>query len=421
MGPAFPIALSAISNSAPRGARAERWSELLEFIQRSTVSSSGLDIFIIAGWAHQLDETDANYMLSTLRIPCNTKLLMCVPPGSRITTGFLNALIVRGYDNVFYLQPGLELGDAGFPMPASLNSAYMASQDCRNIWVEQIRNQAPATEEGLCTGEPRGDKLIVIYCSKDKPGTKGGQFMAACAAEVLREKTEQLIPEGENEDDLNEYHVILIGANDANRTAWVNTCRAFQVKSVATIGRTASSEVLMRSLRDAKFSMATGSFSILEAKKLRIMHCAYLCPPHLRSLGDILESRSELLANAFERGDDVLEELQDFPNDDFTSNVLCRWPPMVHTEEIEAGIENGDGLGVSAVVSACGGELDLEQTREITREYKVEIGAVRLKSSLHEGTCGIIDAAHEASEEDSADEKGATSGHGIKKTPGSSF
>lgn len=384
---------------------AERWSALLEFIQRSTVSSSRLDIFIIAGWAHQLDETDANYMLSTLRIPCNTKLLMCVPPGSRITTDLLNALRVQGYGNVFYLQPGLELGDAGFPMPASLNSAYMESQDCRNIWVEQIRNQAPATEEGLRDGESCGDKLIVIYCSKDKPGTKGSQFMAACA----------------DEDDLNEYHVILIGADDVNERAWVNTCRTFQVKSVATIGRTASSEVLMRSLRDAKFSMATGSFSILEAKKLRIMHCAYLCPPHLKSLGDILENRSELLPNAFERGNVVLQELQDFPNDDFTSNVLCRWPPMVHAEEIEAGIENGDGLGVSAAVAACGGELDLEQTREITREYKVEIGAVRLESSLHEGTCGIIDAAHEASEEDAADEKGATSGHGIKKTSGSSF
>ena len=238
--------------------RAERWSALLEFIQRSTVSSSGLDIFIIAGWAHQLDETDANYMLSTLRIPCNTKLLMCVPPGSRITTGFLNALIAQGYGNVFYLQPGLDPGDAGFPMPASLDPAYIADQDCRNIWENQIRIQAPATAEGLRDGEPRGDKLIVIYCSKDKPGTKGRQFMEACVNEVLREKTEQQISEGAIEDDLNEYHVILIGANDANERDWVKTCQTFQVKSVATIARTASSEVLMRSLRDAKFSMATG-------------------------------------------------------------------------------------------------------------------------------------------------------------------
>lgn len=400
---------------------AENWSALLEFIQCSTVSSSRLDIFIIAGWAHQLDETDAYYMLSTLLIPCNTKLLMCVPPGSRITTDFLNALRVQGYGNVFYLQPGLELGDAGFPMPASLNSAYMESQDCRNIWVEQIRNQAPATAEGLHDGEPRGDKLIVIYCSKDKPGTKGRQFMAACADEVLRENAEQLISEGEIEGDLNEYHVILIGANDTNEQEWVKTCQAFQVKSVVTIGRTESSEVLMRSLRDAKFSMATGSFSILEAKKLGIMHCAYLCPPHLKRLGGMLESRSELLGNAFEKGDVVLQELQDFPNDDFTSNVLCRWSPMVHTEGLEAGIENGDGLGVFGVVAACGGELDLEQKREITREYKVEIGAVRLESSLHEGTCDIIDAAHEASEEDAAAEKDATSGHGIKKNSGSGF
>ncbi len=257
--------------------------KIVDFIapNRSPVKKSkksNLDLFIVAGWAHQLNSNGADHFDNTLKVPKATKILLCAPPGGYIdrrnigrgiqNESMKNALIRRDYHNVYCLQPGVHLAGGLFISPSTTLNAVQQDQT-RTAWLTHLsaaglqKQLAPKLKE---VGNKAKDELVVIYCSKDSPGRRGQEFIEQIAQ--VHKKN---------------YPVLLVGTKEGsiiseNYKKWATLCGENGLTSYP-LPRTTKTEILMRGLHDAEYLMATGSFSILEAKKLGLHNCAYLAPP----------------------------------------------------------------------------------------------------------------------------------------------
>jgi Ankyrin repeats (many copies)/Starch binding domain len=288
------------------------WREITNFIKGTGGKKNPpLDLFIIAGWSHQLNESSVDHIYKQMKVPSVTRILLCSPPGGYIDQGNFKTKLMELYDNVCCLQFGI-YAQGGLPLSSSLLEDTEASH-YREDWLSHI--SSIATDFKLNKEDvTQGDKLIVIYCSKDKPGTTGIDFIE----EIAKEKGKKI----------NNYPVLLIGSLDDKGTGsdnyqdWKNLCEDYGVHSVYPLPRTQNSRILMQGLRNAEYSMATGSFSILEAKALGIHHCQYLCPPHMITFGKILkDAKPEEIEAAFKRGKDALEELKYLSQKEFVPRI----------------------------------------------------------------------------------------------------
>lgn len=275
-----------------------------------------LDTFVIAGWAHlQHVKRTLDFMEKLISLPKTTKILLCSPPGAYIDQrGLKSGLMERGYENVYCFQPGL-YEPAGFPLPPNqLSPESLENLELREQWLAHINPDGnldgylPAPDEGI------PDKLIVIYCSKDGPGEAGANFINR-----IRDQ---------KGDDAANYKTLLIGAEPGTvafeqwESLLAGEDQPIQIP-FEVLPRTGSSEILMKGLKDAEFSMATGSFSILEARALGIDHCEYLAPIHLTQFGESLATASpEDVRQAVERGSAALEEISRIHTDDFMPEIL---------------------------------------------------------------------------------------------------
>ncbi|MBA4697273.1 MAG: hypothetical protein H2069_07795 [Legionella sp.] len=264
------------------------WTNFLHLTQ-------SLDLFIVAGWANLQNRITAKYLKDTLNIDRSCKVLLTCAPGMSIDAyGFYSGLKEQGYVNLYTFQPGIG-AEGGFPILPSLKQQDLDHPDARQAWLNHIASchldKCIAQE-----GQPRKDKIIVIYTSKDGPGLSGTKF--------LQDLSTQIVPA--------DYPVLLIGAdtNSNNYKLWEKQCKLRGFQSCQVIKRTEHSHVLMRGLRDAEFSMATGAFSILEARYLGITHCKYLCPPHMIQLGTMLaEADESTIQRTFISGQASLKKL----------------------------------------------------------------------------------------------------------------
>lgn len=285
-------------NMSPDYMTSEDWTEFGKFI----FLGDPLYLFVVAGWAHQLNEQDFLYM-HQIGIGCHTKIMLCAPPGSKdINTRLLQKLHDNAYQFI-YLQPGMRDNDAGFPLPNQLDRTYMESDECQTQWLNHINQYMDPRSELLGPDSP----TIVIYCSKDSPGIAGRGFIQRIARQVSAEDKEN-------------YLVVLIGTEFKNRKDWIALLKNNPIGKTVIADRTPSTEILMRGLRDARFSMATGSFSILEAKFLGIDRCEYLCPAHLTDFGLALNderipaaSRVACFDQYFSRGQSALLDVGNIP------------------------------------------------------------------------------------------------------------
>ena len=257
------------------------------------------DYFVIAGWSHQLTSKSAKYLKEQLKLQTNCKILLCAVPGMSINAkGFQDSLHQLDY-KVYSFQLGIGAA-CGIPMINTLTQSLIETDNIRMDWLKHIGEEF--TEYTSFEAEKRLDKLIVIYCSKDNPGLSGITFLENISKEIIPD----------------EYPVLLIGSTEINFKLWNELCLSYGFRSCTPINRTAHSGVLMRGLRDAKYSMATGAYSILEARYLEIDHCEYLCPPHMKQLGDMLSNSSNKdFKAAFLLGEEALEELGELPLADF--------------------------------------------------------------------------------------------------------
>lgn len=276
----------------------ENFSTERIFWQCFTELTSSLDLFVMAGWAHAQKPITAQYLRAALEIPDTCKIVLSCVPGMSINVNkFLTALQEKQrYPHVYALQPGVG-ARGGFPILPTLTKSSIEDRDVREKWKSHIGTTYEPYMDSI--GETRKDRLIVIYCSKDAPGIHGERFLQKISEEV----------------DPREYPVLLIGAIPKSKECerWEQLCAARDFPC-SIIRRTDSTQILMRGLRDAQYSMATGSYSILEARYLEINHCRYLCPPHMVELGNMLEDAGEeVVKQAFAQGQDALNELGDLP------------------------------------------------------------------------------------------------------------
>ncbi len=267
-----------------------------------------LDAFIFAGWAHLQSPVTARHLKTQFELPAHCKILLSCVPGMSINGfGFVTGLKnFTNYQNIHVLQTGVT-GNGGFPMLPSLTPEKILNAKTREEWINHIGDQFSSHIDS--TGKERSDKLIVIYCSKDGPGEKGGAFLQKI-----------LLTVGNAED----WPVLLVGANPQSKQylEWKFQCEARSFP-MYHCGRTQSSAVLMRGLRDAQFAMATGSYSILEARYLGIEHCEYLGPPHMRILDTMLSViNSENIKQAFIEGERAGGELSKYLSSDYNSNFF---------------------------------------------------------------------------------------------------
>lgn len=268
--------------------------------------TSSLDLFVMAGWAHLQSRVTAEYLKTELELPLDCKVLLSSVPGMSVNVfGFVTGLKEEpSYQNLHVLQPGIGT-TGGFPLLPTLKKAGIERQQVREEWMAHVSECKQYMSE---TGETRQDKLIVIYCSKDAPGLSGIGFLQSISEQV----------------NVRDYHVLLIGANPDSYECnlWVKQC-ILRDLTYTLSPRTASTEVLMRGLRDAEFSMATGSYSILEARYLDIAHCVYLCPPHMKQLGDMLEKAPrEGIEQAFKQGQIALNELMELLSPEYRGELF---------------------------------------------------------------------------------------------------
>ncbi len=305
---------------------------ITQFITPFSPRKPSLDLFIIAGWAHQLSKSSATHIEQLLKVPKTAKILLCAPPGSYIDNrninpfnkdmSMKNALIESHYQNVYCFQPGVYV-DGGLIISPSTNLAAVQQAQTRQAWLAHLQKEGllqqlqPQLKE---VSRKAKDKLIVIYCSKDRPETQGRVFL------------EQIVK-------VKKCPVLLIGTkeesrNSTNYESWAVLCREKGL-TAHSLPRTEKTEILMRALQDAEYSMATGSFSILEAKKLGIHSCAYLAPSHLTNFAYLLEEANAAeLARAFQQGNAALAELSLVPNKNFSPNILS-----VHNARASAELE----------------------------------------------------------------------------------
>lgn len=268
--------------------------------QQFTKLTSSLDLFVMAGWAHLQTDVAARYIKADLQIPDTCKILLSCVPGMSINAyKFLTGLKdIQRHPQLYVFQTGIGVS-GGFPLLPTLTKESIERSEVRLKWRLHISAYDSYMDE---TGRVRGDRLIVIYCSKDGPGTSGTKF--------LQKISKEIVP--------GDYPVLLIGATKGSDEyqEWEKECGMRGLQSCTAIPRTESSQVLMRGLRDAQYSMATGAYSILEARYLEIGHCAYLCPPHMTQLGNMLEEAGErAIREAFVQGTKALEELSQLPLD----------------------------------------------------------------------------------------------------------
>lgn len=281
-----------------------------------------IDLFVVAGWAHQLNQSSAQHIKDQLKIPLTSKILLCAPPGGYIDNKNMSKLsnecsmktelLKFDYHKIYCLQPGV-FAKGGLLISPSITLEALQESDTRKAWLTFVEKNLSVKEWEQVekrfkdVSEKERDECIVIYCSKDKPGDRGREFI-----ENIIEKN---------------YPVILIGTNDKgensdNYVYWETLCEENSL-TVYSMPRTSTSEVLMRGLQDAEYAMATGAFSILEAKKLGLHHCAYLSPPHLQDFAFFIEEsgRNELEI-AFRQGEKTLEELSRLPKINYLPNIL---------------------------------------------------------------------------------------------------
>ncbi|WP_019217539.1 hypothetical protein [Legionella tunisiensis] len=306
-----------------------RWQDFTELTRN-------LDVFVMAGWAHAQKPITAQYLKTALEIPQDCKVVLsCVPGMSINVNGFVTALQERQkYRYVYALQPGVR-AKGGFPILPALTKHSIKDPKVREKWKLHIGEDYESNMHD--TGKTGQDKLIVIYCSKDAPDGHGEAFL-----ENIAKKIEL----GSRKD----YPVLLIGAipGSIECKRWKKAC-ALREFPCSIIPRTESTQILMRGLRDARYSMATGSYSILEARYLEINHCKYLCPPHMAALGDMLENAKEdAVQQAFQQGQAALEELSRLPMDGYDAELLCpdsAWDKkdswMNYLEEAFVGMSEG--------------------------------------------------------------------------------
>lgn len=293
-------------------------------------SIASLDLFVMAGWAHLQSPVTAKYLKEELKLPLNCKILVSCVPGMSINVfGFVTGLKEEpSYKNLYVMQPGIGT-KGGFPLLPSLTKEGIERQQVRDAWLRyvsmlEVANQEVANQEVANykqymndKGEARQDKLIVIYCSKDGIGESGTRFLQNISKQI-------------KEENRANYYVLLIGSdpNSAAYKGWALECklRHFKCRALPRTENTeniSGTEILMRGLRDAEFSMATGSYSILEARYLGIDHCVYLSPPHMRQLGNMLEQASiESIKHAFEQGRRALDELCQLPFPEYKGNLF---------------------------------------------------------------------------------------------------
>lgn len=286
-----------------------------------------MDLLIIAGWAHQLNGVSADHLDTQLKVPKTAKILLCSPPGSYIDAksnenklnikeqSLKNELINLKYTNIFCLQLGV-YAEGGLVIPPTVTLKSLDEESIREAWIDFLKKSLKEEEwsklEKNLGKNSVKDNFVVIYCSKDIPSTSGKNFIINIAKEKMEEKPP----------------VLLLGTmvdkdkNTENFVSWKTLCDENGL-TVYPLPRTSTSEILMCGLRNARYSMTTGSFSILETKYLGIHHCAYLAPPHLQEFATILEkATNDELNNAFKRGEETLKELSLLPKENYSSKIL---------------------------------------------------------------------------------------------------
>ncbi|WP_133135391.1 hypothetical protein [Legionella rowbothamii] len=238
-----------------------------------------LNTLVFAGWAHLQNQFTAKHLKREFELPTECRILLSCVPGMSINgfefvTGLINHTDFR---NIHVLQTGIR-GNGGFPMISKLAKEEILAPKTRQAWLNHIGNDFK--EKAGTSGKKQSDKLIVIYCSKDAPGDAGKLFLQEISQEL--NKTDEL-PEN--------WPVILVGTDTESRayTEWQYLCNE-RLFPLYPIPRTETTEILMRGLHDAKYAMATGSYSILEARYLGIDHCEYLAPVHMRLLTAMLNA-----------------------------------------------------------------------------------------------------------------------------------
>lgn len=276
------------------------------------ILTGSLDLFVMAGWAHLQSQVTAEYLNTELEIPENCKILLSSVPGMSVNgCNFVTGLVdEQNFKNVHVLQPGIGT-NVGFPILPTLSMETIGDQEIRHQWVSHIKKFTGSDflNNFDNSGQEKKDKLIVIYCSKDCPGQTGAFFLQN-AKNIIKNPRE--------------YPVLLIGSDPQSKAyeLWQSQCTLHGFKCVA-LPRTERTEILMRGFRDAEFSMATGAYSILEARYLKISHCEYLCPPHMIQLGNMLEkTQDEYIDVAFVQGQKALKELEDFPLPHYNGNLF---------------------------------------------------------------------------------------------------
>lgn len=344
-------------------------------------------LFIMAGWSHMQLATSANFLSGTYGLKLNCKILLCSTAGVDIVNqrgkgpkakmvNFAADLISRGYSKeaVFTLQLGLE-ANAGYLLSKDFNAemkAIVQSEAAKDQWVAHLQgNQVKHAPEDL----------IVIYCSKDKPGIKGFEFLQECQ-EMPNQRVKPL--------------VVLVGTDPKhNETEWKTACKNTNFSCIS-IPRTKDSNgilgsvILMRGLLDAKRVLVTGAFTILEALYMGIHDCDYLYPDHLVRFQTELtgERDPNRIKQAFERGQKTLSLL---------SAQVQKWADPSRTHHInlpsplpcfaEAG-PNLDFKGYPPVASE-------------TKEEVVEVNPIELSVAKLEVVTGttVVPAKPEAAPE----------------------
>ena len=173
-----------------------------------------INLLIIAGWSHRQISTAAKYLKQDIKIPLDTKILLCSPPGGYIDARGFKTALLNIYTNVYCLQPSLK-GPAGFPIPALLLPDGSLNLE-RSDWIKYLEEQYNVLGEPLDIkaldnnfNENNLDKFIVIYCSKDPPGQTGSEF-------VINTRQEILNANGDLTESLKKYTALLIGSDNNN-------------------------------------------------------------------------------------------------------------------------------------------------------------------------------------------------------------